>query len=364
MARRRPRSSCTATRRRGSPSTPSRDGVAARSRAPAGASAKARERLGFVPNVFRTSAFRPERLSAWFEHVRACTSRPTTSTPPTARWSPWWSARPTAACTASSPTALHAARRDGATRSWRAHRLRRSAGEPRRAPLGDLRLRREGHAAPAGARRGRPREPRRGRTDPRGGVDVAEIAAMYDCTNRMAMATNMRPNERVLGRRAAVSYARVAPARRDRLVGEAGGDGVDRVVEERRWRPPRLPQKMNGGAMSRAGSVTAALPQIAAPWAAVARARRQAGGAEQPAHDAPAGAVAPVREVVEARPGDVVLELGDAERLGRRPRGRRARRAVAQARLEGARDRHRGGAEEAGDEPVADRAWRAWSGSS
>ena len=128
-----------------------------------------------------------------------------------------------------------------------------------------------------------------------------------------------------------------------------------------RWRPPCLPQKMNGGAMSSAGSVTAALPQIAAPWAAVARAGARPDGAEQPAHDAPAGAVAPVREVVEARPGEVVLELGDAQRLGRRARGRRARRAVAQARLEGARHRHRGGAEEAGDEPVADRAWRAWS---
>ena len=33
--------------------------------------AKARERLGFVPNVFRAYAFRPERLSAWFEHYRA-----------------------------------------------------------------------------------------------------------------------------------------------------------------------------------------------------------------------------------------------------------------------------------------------------
>src|SRR5512132_4670325 len=31
----------------------------------------ARERIGFVPNVFRTYAFRPERLSAWFEHYRA-----------------------------------------------------------------------------------------------------------------------------------------------------------------------------------------------------------------------------------------------------------------------------------------------------
>src|ERR687885_2062787 len=33
--------------------------------------AKARERLGFVPNVFRAYSFRPERLSAWFEHYRA-----------------------------------------------------------------------------------------------------------------------------------------------------------------------------------------------------------------------------------------------------------------------------------------------------
>src|SRR5437763_16062292 len=32
--------------------------------------AKARERLGFVPNVFRVYAFRPERLSAWFGHFR------------------------------------------------------------------------------------------------------------------------------------------------------------------------------------------------------------------------------------------------------------------------------------------------------
>src|ERR1700685_3786198 len=32
--------------------------------------AKAREQLGFVPNVFRVYAFRPERLSAWFSHFR------------------------------------------------------------------------------------------------------------------------------------------------------------------------------------------------------------------------------------------------------------------------------------------------------
>src|SRR5450755_937501 len=32
--------------------------------------AKARERLGYVPNVFRVYAFRPRRLSAWFSHFR------------------------------------------------------------------------------------------------------------------------------------------------------------------------------------------------------------------------------------------------------------------------------------------------------
>jgi uncharacterized peroxidase-related enzyme len=31
---------------------------------------KARESLGFVPNVFRSYAFRPERFSAWFAHYR------------------------------------------------------------------------------------------------------------------------------------------------------------------------------------------------------------------------------------------------------------------------------------------------------
>ena len=115
-------------------------------------------------------------------------------------------------------------------------------------------------------------------------------------------------------------------------------------------------QNTIGGAMSSAGSVTWALPQIAAPWAAVAFARRQAGGVEQAANDPPAGAVAPVREVVEARLGDGVLELGDAERLGGGARRRGAGRAPPQLGLQRARDGHRGGAGEAGDEALADAA--------
>ncbi len=31
---------------------------------------KARERIGFVPNVFRLYSFRPERLTAWFSHYK------------------------------------------------------------------------------------------------------------------------------------------------------------------------------------------------------------------------------------------------------------------------------------------------------
>src|SRR5215212_10756382 len=31
---------------------------------------KAREQVGFVPNVFRAYSYRPERLSAWFAHYR------------------------------------------------------------------------------------------------------------------------------------------------------------------------------------------------------------------------------------------------------------------------------------------------------
>jgi uncharacterized peroxidase-related enzyme len=32
--------------------------------------AKARETIGFVPNVFRSYSYRPERLSAWFAHYK------------------------------------------------------------------------------------------------------------------------------------------------------------------------------------------------------------------------------------------------------------------------------------------------------
>jgi len=37
--------------------------------------AKARERIGFVPNVFRVYAFRPQRLGAWFPTTASSINR-------------------------------------------------------------------------------------------------------------------------------------------------------------------------------------------------------------------------------------------------------------------------------------------------
>ncbi len=56
----------------------------------------------------------------------------------------------------------------------------------------------------------------------------------------------------------------------------------------------------------------------------------EAGRVEQPANDAPSGAVAPVGEIVEARLGDRVLERRDAQRLSGRAGGRRAGRPPAE----------------------------------
>src|SRR5689334_14870543 len=72
--------------------------------------AKARERLGFVPNVFRVYAFRPERLSAWFTHFRAL-HEPTENLGAADReLIAVVVSSATAACTAWSPTARRCAR--------------------------------------------------------------------------------------------------------------------------------------------------------------------------------------------------------------------------------------------------------------
>jgi len=157
--------------------------------------AKARERLGFVPNVFRTYSFRPGRLSAWFSHYRLL-HEPSEHLDAADR-------EMIAVVVSAVNGCLYGLVAHGAA-------LREALGDPvlgeritydwRRA---DLDPRRTAICAYAEKLTSVPR--RLTREDLQSLLDVgltleeawdvAEIAAMYNFTNRMAMATNMLPNE-------------------------------------------------------------------------------------------------------------------------------------------------------------------------
>ena len=161
--------------------------------------AKARERLGFVPNVFRVYAYRPERLSAWFAHYRQLHE-------PSERLSAA-DRELIAVVTSAANGCLYCLVAHGAA-------LREALGDPvlgerisydwRRAGLDQ---RREAICAYAEKLTLRPREVTRADLDSlldagltlEDAWDVAEITAMYNLTNRMAMATNMLPNEQYSG---------------------------------------------------------------------------------------------------------------------------------------------------------------------
>jgi uncharacterized peroxidase-related enzyme len=157
--------------------------------------AKARERLGFVPNVFRVYSFRPERLSAWFSHFRQL-HVPTEGLSEADR----------------EMVAVVVSQANGCLYCLVAHgaALREALGDP---VLGE-RISYDWHRAGLDPRRTAicgyaekltlsPREVTRDdlQTLLDAGLtleeawDVAELAAMYNLTNRMAMATNMLPNE-------------------------------------------------------------------------------------------------------------------------------------------------------------------------
>jgi len=157
--------------------------------------AKARERLGFVPNVFRTFAFRPERLSAWFSHYRLL-HEPTDGLSAADR-------EMIAVVVSATNGCLYCLVAHGAA-------LREELGDP---VLGE-RVSYDWRRAGLDARRSTicayaerlTREPRAvGEEDlaqllaagltPAEAWDVIEITAMYNFTNRLAMATNMLPNE-------------------------------------------------------------------------------------------------------------------------------------------------------------------------
>lgn len=161
--------------------------------------AKARETVGFVPNVFRAYSYRPERFSAWFGHYKQL-HEPTEH--------------------------LDAADREMiavVVSAWNrctycvvahGHALRVALGGDRAAEVladsiavnwrhAGLDRRRAAICAFAEKLTARPHE--MAEADLQGladaGLDqhevwdVAEIAAMYNFTNRMALATGQQPNE-------------------------------------------------------------------------------------------------------------------------------------------------------------------------
>jgi uncharacterized peroxidase-related enzyme len=156
--------------------------------------AKARESLGFVPNVFRVWSFRPERLSAWFSHFRLL-HEPTDGLSAADR----------------EMIAVVVSQSNGCLYCLVAHgqALREALGDPvvgdritldwRRAGLDARRL---AICAYAEKLTLRPREMAEADVDALREVgltdeeawDVAEIASMYNLTNRLAMATGMLPN--------------------------------------------------------------------------------------------------------------------------------------------------------------------------
>jgi uncharacterized peroxidase-related enzyme len=161
--------------------------------------AKARERLGFVPNVFRVYSFRPERLSAWFTHFRQL-HEPTDGLSAADREMiavVVSAANGCLYCLVAHGAALREALGDPVLGERISYDWRRAGLDQRRATI----------CAFAEKLTVQPREVTRedlqalidaGLTQAEA-WDVAEVAAMYNFTNRMAMATNMLPNPEYSG---------------------------------------------------------------------------------------------------------------------------------------------------------------------
>jgi uncharacterized peroxidase-related enzyme len=160
---------------------------------------KARESIGLVPNVFRGYAYRPERFSAWFAHYKQL-HEPTENLDEADREMIAVVVSAYNRCTYCIVSHGHALRKalggrraDGVLADYIATNWRHAGLDPRRAAI----------CAYAEKLTARPHE----MTDddlqqladvgltPHEVWDVAEITAMYNFTNRMALATGQLPNE-------------------------------------------------------------------------------------------------------------------------------------------------------------------------
>jgi uncharacterized peroxidase-related enzyme len=156
---------------------------------------KVRDKLGFVPNVFVSYSFRPERLRTWFAHFKSL-HEPTEHLSVADR-------EMLAVVVSMANGCLYCLVAHGAA-------LREALGDPvlgdritldwKRAGLDERRTAICGYAEKLTRT---PREMTKADLETLYAVglsqeeawDVAEIAAMYNFTNRMAMATDMLPNE-------------------------------------------------------------------------------------------------------------------------------------------------------------------------
>src|SRR6516164_7247367 len=139
------------------------------------------------------------------------------------------------------------------------------------------------------------------------------------------------------------------------LVGDARRGSVYRVVEGVDRDLPRRPEDDRWGDVQR-GQGDLRAPPYGGAMGEGRGARREADGIKQSAHDSPPGAVAPVRQVVETRAGDVILEGLDPQRFGRRSRRRGTWLPVPEPRLDRARDGHGRGPGQASHQSLADAA--------
>lgn len=157
--------------------------------------ARARERLGFVPNVFRAYAWRPDRLRAWFSHFRQL-HEPTDGLSAAER-------EMIAVAVSMANGCLYCLVAHGAA-------LREELGDPvlaerivfdyRRAGLDERRQAILDYAVKVTTRPLECDEEDIAALRALGLSaeevwDVAELAAMYNFTNRLAMATGQLPNE-------------------------------------------------------------------------------------------------------------------------------------------------------------------------
>jgi uncharacterized peroxidase-related enzyme len=157
--------------------------------------AKARERLGFVPNVFRSYSVRPERFSAWFTHFQLL-HQPTPGLSEADREmiavvvSAW---NRCTYCIVAHGQALRAALGDQFLADQIATNWRHAELDERRATI--CAVAEQLTAAPhTMAEADLQRLADVGLTADEV-WDVIEIAAMYNFTNRMALALGQQPNE-------------------------------------------------------------------------------------------------------------------------------------------------------------------------